>query len=88
MHGLALIYVIRDLAGVQSFKIVQESKTATRVLLVVDAAFDPANRDAIAAGFKRRLGDAVDVTVELVDSIPAEKSGKFRYVVSHVAQPA
>jgi len=25
------------------------------------------------------------VSVEFVESIPAEKSGKFRYVVSHVA---
>ena len=38
-------------------------------------------------GFKRRLGDAVVVSVEFAAEIAAEKSGKYRYVVSHVAQP-
>jgi phenylacetate-CoA ligase len=35
------------------------------------------------AGFKRRLGAGVVVDVRLVDKIPAEKSGKYRYIVSH-----
>jgi len=39
----------------------------------------------VIEGFRRRLGNGVEVSVEFVDSIPAEKSGKFRYVVSHVA---
>lgn len=85
MHGLSLIYVVRDLPGVQSFKIIQESRALTRVLLVTDAAFTPAHRAGIVDGFKRRLGTGVQVEVEMVDLIPPEKSGKFRYVVSRVA---
>ena len=38
-------------------------------------------------GVKKRLGEGVDVQREQLDRIPAEKSGKYRYVVSHVAQP-
>jgi phenylacetate-CoA ligase len=88
MHGLALVYIVRDLPGVEGFKIVQESTRRTRVLLVVDATFDRANDAAIVAGFKRRLGESVEVAVEHVTQIPPEKSGKFRYVVSHaVAAP-
>ena len=84
MHGLALIYIIRGLPGVQSFKIVQESRQRTRVLLVIDERFDlDAHPGDIVAGFKRRLGASVDVNVEVVPAIPAEQSGKFRYVVSH-----
>ncbi|MBS0446977.1 MAG: phenylacetate--CoA ligase family protein [Proteobacteria bacterium] len=85
MHGLALIYLIRDLPGVRSFKVVQESRQRTTALMVVDDSFDRAQSSTIEAGFKRRLGASVDVNVEFVDDIPAEKSGKFRYVVSHVA---
>lgn len=84
MHGLALVYVVRDMPGVQAFKIVQESRQRTTVLLVDDGSFDRARRADIIAGFKRRLGESVDVNVEFVAHIPAEKSGKFRYVVSHV----
>lgn len=84
MHGLALIYIIRDLSGVESFKVVQESLTHTRVLLVPGPGFDPACKTQIVAGFQRRLGNEVQVDVECVDTIPPEKSGKFRYIVSHV----
>ncbi len=83
MHGLALIYILRDLAGVKSFKVVQHSREKTTVLLCVDDAFESSMIEQIIAGLKRRLGESVDVQVEIVDSIPAEKSGKFRYIVSH-----
>ena len=87
MHGLALVYIVRDLAGVESFKIVQHSLQHTTVQLVVNAGFDRANGPAIVAGFRQRLGPQVQVDVEYVAQIAPEKSGKFRYVVSH-AVPA
>jgi phenylacetate-CoA ligase len=85
MHGLALIYILRDLPGVQEFKIVQESLQATRILIVGDDRFDPACVPEIQAKAWARLGAGVDITVELVHDIPPERSGKHRYVVSHVA---
>lgn len=86
MHGLALIYILRDLPGLQSFKVVQDSLEQTRVLLVTEPGWDPAHAERIVVGFKRRLGAQVRVLVELVDRLPAEASGKFRYIVSHVAR--
>jgi phenylacetate-CoA ligase len=83
MHGLSLIYILRDLAGVKSFKVVQESRALTRVLLVTDDKFAPSALAQIVSGFKRRLGADVTVVVDQVENIPAEKSGKFRYVISH-----
>jgi phenylacetate-CoA ligase len=83
MHGLSLIYVLRDLPGIRSFKVVQESRALTRVLLVTEPDFDPALVEQVRAGFRKRLGQSVQVEVDLVDHIPAEKSGKFRYIVSH-----
>ncbi len=83
MHGLSLIYILRDLAGVRFFKVVQESRALTRVLLVTDGAFEDQSVEKIIAGFKQRLGAEVQVVVERVNNIPAEKSGKFRYIISH-----
>jgi phenylacetate-CoA ligase len=83
LHGLSLIYILRDLTGVQSFKVVQESRALTRVLLVTDASFSNTSIDLIVKGFKQRLGAEVQVQVDLVADIPAEKSGKFRYIISH-----
>lgn len=84
MHGLSLIYIVRDLAGVKQFKIVQESLDRTDIMLVTDDRFDRANLAAIERGAKARLGQGVSVNVQLVGDIAPEKSGKFRYVVSKV----
>jgi phenylacetate-CoA ligase len=85
MHGLALIYVVRDVPGIARFKIVQESREHTRVLLVADATFDSRDTPRIQQGMAQRLGPGTRVDVEFVDDIPAERSGKYRYVISKVA---
>ena len=85
MHGLALVYIVRDLPGIREFKIVQESLERTRVLLVTDEAFDEGSRAIIEQGFMARLGQGVQIVVDRLQHIAPEKSGKFRYVVSHVA---
>ena len=84
MHGLALIYILRDLPWVRKFKIIQEDLDLTRVLVVADAKLEPQGVENIKTGFKARLGQGVSVVVEQVEEIPPEKSGKFRYVVSKV----
>ncbi|MET0319199.1 MAG: glycosyltransferase [Duganella sp.] len=84
MHGLALIYILRDVAQVRAFKIIQESLDRTRVLVVSAPALPGALRHSITAQFRARLGADVDILVEQVAAIPAEASGKHRYVVSKV----
>ena len=80
-----LIYTLRDIAGIEAFKIIQESLERTRVLIVPGPACDvPAAITRIQREFTARLGDGVAVNVEKVAEIPAEKSGKYRYVVSKV----
>ena len=83
MHGLALIYILRDIESIKEFKIIQETKSKTRVLVIVSDDFSQANYETIINGFQARLGQGVTVEVEQVNEIPAEKSGKFRYVISH-----
>lgn len=85
MHGLALIYVVRDLPHIAKFKIVQESLEHTRVLLLAEPQFERGKADHIRAAMAQRLGQDVRIDVEFVDDIPAEASGKYRYVVSKVA---
>jgi len=84
MHGLALVYTVRDLPGVVEFKIIQHALDRIEVLLVTDSTFDLMHEDRIVRDFKARLGPTVQVTVKKVDRIEPEKSGKFRYVISHV----
>jgi phenylacetate-CoA ligase len=83
MHGLALIYILRDLPEIAAFKIVQESRQRVSVQVVSAAPIAEATEARIRKGFLARLGGGVDVVIERVESIPPERSGKYRYVVSH-----
>ncbi len=85
MHGLALIYVLRELTTVRSFKIVQNSRTDLEVMVVPGEGFSADDEKHIRDGIGRRMGPSVAVSLRRVDAIPPEKSGKFRYVVSRVA---
>ena len=85
MHGLALIYILRDLPQIRTFKIVQESIDLTRVSVVSDNRLTQPLIDQISRGFKERLGKNVEIVIEEVSDIAPEKSGKFRYVISKVA---
>jgi phenylacetate-CoA ligase len=86
MHGLALIYTLRDIAGIAEFKITQESLGLTRVELVPGPGCDlAAATQRIKRDFTARLGAGVEIVVTPVPAIAAEKSGKYRYVVSKVA---
>ena len=84
MHGLALIYTVRDLPGVAQFKIVQHDLRRTEVQIVAQASFDAKAERRLVEGFRARLGQGVVVEVNRVTSIATESSGKFRYVVSRV----
>ena len=84
MHGLSLIYILRDLPGIQAFKITQNSRTEVVVEIVEDSGFDYSCQAGILDGFRKRLGVEVEVHIRFVENIAPERSGKFRYVVSHV----
>ncbi len=85
MHGLALIYVLRALPGIERFKIVQHDRTRTEVLVVPGVGYLTSNDAEIREQFRRRLGAGVGVEIHRVEEIPRESSGKYRYVVSKVA---
>ncbi|OAI20478.1 capsule biosynthesis protein CapK [Methylomonas lenta] len=85
LHGLSLIYVLRDLEGVESFKITQDSLDKTSVQIVRAPSFQQSvAEDRIITEFKKRLGQTVNIVIDYPEFIAKEQSGKFRYVISHV----
>ncbi|WP_335341568.1 phenylacetate--CoA ligase family protein [Sedimenticola selenatireducens] len=84
MHGLALIYILRDIPTIQEFQIVQESLDQITIKLVVSDEYKETDTQKIVEGFQARLGEKVEVSIKKVDKIVAEKSGKFRYVKSNL----
>lgn len=86
MHEVDFTRVLRDQPQITTFKIIQESLDLLKILIVAKSTLDSALIKEIEQAFKTRLGASVVVDIEQVAQIPAEKSGKFRYVVSKVAQ--
>jgi phenylacetate-CoA ligase len=72
--------------GTAQVQIVQESITQLRIRLVADDAFGDSSRTKIAELVRTTFGDGVTHDVELVDAIPQEASGKYRFCISKVAK--
>ena len=84
MHALAVIYVLRAVEGIAEFKFVQHALRDVEVLIVPDARWTETCRVQVMAGLAARLGKDMRISIRLVETIPVEASGKYRYVVSHV----
>lgn len=82
MHALALIYVVRDTPGVKRFKIIQQDLDKIVVQIIRDSTqWTESNIKRIKEGIRKRVGKTMLVTVDIVDDIPTEASGKYRYVI-------
>jgi phenylacetate-CoA ligase len=84
MHALAVIYVLRAVDGIGQFKLIQHSPRDVEVQIVANRRWSEKARVEVVAGLLARLGSETRINVRLVDAIPSEASGKYRYVVSHV----
>jgi len=73
------------IAGAAQVQLVQETLTHLRVRLVPDERFTDASRQQIAKLVAAMFGPAMKHEVELVDAIPQEPSGKYRFCISKVA---
>lgn len=86
MHGAALTYVLRDMADVKAFQIIQDSLLQTKVNIVVaEHALRTEMEKRVRKQLRQRLGAEVNIVVSFVSNIPREKSGKYRYVISKIS---
>ena len=72
--------------GAAQVQIVQESLAELRIRIVPDERFGDESRQKIAHLVEETFGLEVRYEVELVDAIPQEPSGKYRFCISKVAR--
>ncbi|MBX9625564.1 MAG: phenylacetate--CoA ligase family protein [Gemmataceae bacterium] len=72
--------------GTAQVQVVQETVHHLRIRMVADAGFDAAARRKVAELVRETFGPGVRWDLELVDAIPQEASGKYRFCISHVAR--
>ncbi len=85
IYGGFFAYVLRDLNGVNKFKVIQKSVDEILVKIVKTDKFEPQNVDYIKTKYKEMMGENTNISVDFVDNIPPDKSGKHRYILSEVA---
>jgi len=85
LHALSVIYILREAEGVQQFQVVQEAVDRVVVQIVPGPRFGEGERAVIVERMRRLLGRGTDVRIQTVGSIARAASGKFRYVISRVA---
>jgi phenylacetate-CoA ligase len=84
LHALSVIYVLREIEGIAQFKIRQKEVDRFHVHIVRNEQYRMEDESRIREGLRKRLRAPVEVTIAYVDTIPPERSGKFRYVISEV----
>jgi phenylacetate-CoA ligase len=84
LHALSVIYILRVIEGIAEFKIRQKEVDRFHLHIVRNEKYKMEDESRIREGLRKRLRAPVEVTIDYVDSIPPERSGKFRYVISEV----
>jgi phenylacetate-CoA ligase len=86
LHALAVIYILREIAAIREFQVIQESLDRIVIRIVTEDSFSKGDESSIVRRVRKLLGEEVEVVVDKTAEIPRLLSGKFRYVTSHVAE--
>jgi len=81
-----LDHVFKEQLDVAEAQILQQAAEAIEVRVVRRPSYDQASERGLLKEFRSRLGDAIEIDLRYVDSIPRESNGKFRAVKSKVGR--
>ncbi|MBI0425629.1 phenylacetate--CoA ligase family protein [Psychrobacter sp. NG27] len=70
----------KNVNGIIKFQVIQNFLDRVQVLIVTNDRFNIIEQDKFVAALQERLGLQIDISIENVNDIPTEKSGKFRIV--------
>lgn len=85
VHSVVFSSLMRDVPGARQFKIVQETRDHVTLQLVVGGDFDEAvSYPLLRRVFADRLGVGVNLSIERVNAIAPEPSGKYKYIVCRI----
>jgi len=84
INALALIYPLREIEGIEQYRICQKRVDSFHVQMTCNRTFQKSGEDRIRAGWQQLLRTSVDVTFEYLPRIPPDPRGKFRHIVSEV----
>lgn len=68
--------------GILYFQAVQDDLLHVNIKVVANELFDKLQKAKFMFALRERLGDSMDISVEVVDSIAKGKSGKFKFIIN------
>lgn len=77
-------HVFKDATFLKEAQIIQEDESTIRVLIVPRKGFDEEHMRQVHHEITNRLGEEMDIAIEIVDEIPREANGKFRSVITRM----
>lgn len=80
-----LTHPFKPLDQILKSQIVQDRRDHIVVKIVASDEFTPEHERQLVVSLQERLGREVEIEVRTVADIPREASGKYRWVISHVA---
>ena len=79
-----LTHPFKPMRNVAKSQLVQETPGRLLVRIVPREEYGEDDSRALVAGLRERLGEGIQIDLELVDDIPRTASGKYRWVISRV----
>ena len=86
-HALCVIYAMREMPGISRFRITQRADFSLDVKIVPEADAPATLSTDVESALRRVMEDSAEVSVQLVDRIDCDESGKYRHVISYAEQP-
>ena len=85
LHGQSIVHALRTMTTIDEFQVVQEAVDRVVISVVPSAGFSESDRQFLIDRARLLLGPHAAIAVETMQVIPRLSSGKFRHVISHVA---
>ncbi|MCH8854217.1 MAG: phenylacetate--CoA ligase family protein [Planctomycetes bacterium] len=87
--GVSLSRDLKEVEGIEQYRLIQETRQRVRVLLVIQASFEKFAAEARMREFvEARIGPETVVVFEYFDELPPHRSGKYRYIVNAIGASA
>ncbi|MBK1691682.1 phenylacetate--CoA ligase family protein [Ectothiorhodospira mobilis] len=82
IHSSTANYILREVPALRQYQLRQRADHSFDLILVPSRPLTAGEQEQIRNGLCRILDEAVAVRFQPTDSIPPEKSGKYRWVIS------
>lgn len=86
INSLGLIYSVREIEGIEQFRIYQKAVDTFHVQLVTNADFPSDAEQRLRQKWSSLLRSPLQIVFEYLPALACERSGKFRYIVSELPE--